>query len=112
MVCVCLFQCSSSNSTFETSDQVNGWMIDVCCMMLSLKSYGLNLATHGQSYHVLNNPLLERVLTSHLQTFGCTVVMGTSSEDINSVSYTRVHKLHVPVIFLRLFCHNPKLILL
>jgi hypothetical protein len=83
-----LFQCLSSNSTFESSDQVNGWMMDVCRMMLSLKSHGLATATHVQSYHVLNSPVLERVITSHLQTFGCTVVMGTSSEDINSVSYT------------------------
>jgi hypothetical protein len=90
--CVCLFQCLCSNSTFEVSDQVNGWMTDVCSMMLSLKSHGLATATHVQSYYVLNNPVLERVVTSHLQTFGCTVVMGTSSEDINSVSYTQVHK--------------------
>ncbi|XP_021922721.1 guanine nucleotide exchange C9orf72 homolog [Zootermopsis nevadensis] len=75
----------SSNSAFENSDQVNDWMIDMCYMMLSLKSYGLTPATHVESYHVLNNLLLERVLTSHLQTFGCTVVMGTSSEDINSL---------------------------
>jgi hypothetical protein len=68
--------------------------MDACCMMISLKSHGLAAATRFQSYHVLNNPVLERVITSHLQTFGCTVVMGTSSEDINSVSYTNVHKLH------------------
>jgi hypothetical protein len=59
----------------------------MCCMMISLKSYGLAPATHVKPYHVLDNPLLERVLTSHLQTFGCTVVMGTCSEDINSVSF-------------------------
>jgi hypothetical protein len=75
-------------------------MVDVCCMMLSLKSHGLATATHIQSYHVLNNPVLERVITSHLQTFGCTVVMGTSSEDINSVSYTQAHKLHQPCLVL------------
>jgi len=62
-------------------------MLDMCSMMLSLKSYGIAPAIHSQPYHVLDNPLLERVLTSHLQTFGCTVVMGTSSEDINSVSF-------------------------
>jgi hypothetical protein len=100
VIFVYLFQCLSSNSTFESSDQVNGWMLDMCCMMLSLKSYGLSLATHVQSYDVLNNPLLERVLTSHLQTFGCTVVMGTSSEDVNSVSYIQVHKLHVPKLIM------------
>ncbi|XP_033609578.1 guanine nucleotide exchange C9orf72 homolog isoform X2 [Cryptotermes secundus] len=79
-----LMKCLSSNSKFEVSDQINGWMMDVCSMMQSLKSHGLATATHIQSYHVLSNPVLERVITSHLQTFGCTVVMGTSSEDINS----------------------------
>jgi hypothetical protein len=83
----------------------------MCCMMLSLKSYGLTPAADVQAYLVLNNPLVERVLTSHLQTFGCTVVMGSSSEDINSVSYSHMHKLHVHVIILSLFCHIPKLVL-
>jgi hypothetical protein len=64
-------------------------MVDMCGMMLSLKSYGVAPAIRGQPHDVLDNPLLERVLTSHLQTFGCTVVMGTSSEHINSVSYIR-----------------------
>lgn len=67
-------------------------------MMLSLKSYGVAPAIHGQPYHVLDNPLLERVLTSHLQTFGCTVVMGTSSEDINSL-----------ILFLALFLDTDEL---
>jgi hypothetical protein len=83
-------------------------MMDVCCMMLSLKSHGLATATHIHSYHVLNNPILERVVTSHLQTFGCTVVMGTSSEDINSVSYTQVHKWHQPC-FVLFEIHHQKL---
>lgn len=95
---VILMKCLSSNSKFEVSHQVNGWMMDVCCMMLSLKSNGLATATHIQSYHVLNNPVLERVVTSHLQTFGCTVVMGTSSEDINSL-----------ILFLALFLDTDEL---
>lgn len=103
---ICLFQCISSNSTFESSDQVNGWMMDFSCMMLSLKSHGLATTTLAQPYHVLNNPVLERVVTSHLQTFGCTVVMGTSPEDINSVSYTHVDKLHHCCLVLSEMCHQ------
>jgi hypothetical protein len=95
---VVLLKCLSSNSTFEATDRVNGWMLDMCSMMLSLKSYGIAPAIRGQPYHVLDNPLLERVLTSHLQTFGCTVVMGTSSEDINSL-----------IMFLALFLDTDEL---
>ena len=81
-----LLQCSTSHCGFETNDQVNGWILELCNMMGSLKAYGL--ATAHQLYHrqVLHHPLLERILTSHLQTFGCTVLMGTSLEEINSVS--------------------------
>ncbi|XP_069694227.1 guanine nucleotide exchange factor C9orf72 homolog isoform X2 [Periplaneta americana] len=94
---VILLKCLTSNSTFEASDQVNGWMLNVCYMMLSLKSCGL-VPTPRVHHHVLNHPLLERILTSHLQTFGCTVIMGTSSEDIDSL-----------ILFLALFLDTDEL---
>ncbi|KAJ9579434.1 hypothetical protein L9F63_024458 [Diploptera punctata] len=82
---VILLKCFSTHCSFEASEQVNGWMLDMCNMMASLKTYGLATVRQMYNRHVLNHPLLERIVTSHLQTFGCTVVVGASSEDINSL---------------------------
>lgn len=46
----------------------------------------LNTFTISNQQEFLNNPLLEKALTSHLQTSGCSVVIGVKCQEINLVS--------------------------
>ncbi|XP_049845723.1 guanine nucleotide exchange factor C9orf72-like isoform X2 [Schistocerca gregaria] len=68
---------------FITNDKLDGWMMELCYMLVSVKSCGFGTVPDRYSSEILDHPLIERALTSHLQTFGCTVVMGTSATDIN-----------------------------
>lgn len=68
---------------FIANDKLNGCMMELCHMLVSVKSCGFGRVPLQLSLEILDHPLIERALTSHLQTFGCTVVMGTSANDIN-----------------------------
>ncbi|XP_047102038.1 guanine nucleotide exchange factor C9orf72-like isoform X1 [Schistocerca piceifrons] len=72
---------------FITNDKLDGWMMELCYMLVSVKSCGFGTVPDRYSSEILDHPLIERALTSHLQTFGCTVVMGTSATDINQFIY-------------------------
>lgn len=71
------------------STMVDMWMVELSNLLISLQVNGLGELNCLQSYLSapnLGNPILERAVTSHLQTSGCTIVMGNNSSDINSVS--------------------------
>lgn len=68
---------------------VDSWMVEMCSMLISLQVNGLGELCALQSYlsaSTLGNPIVERAVTSHLQTSGCTIVMGNNTSEINSVS--------------------------
>lgn len=68
------------------STMVDSWMVELCSMLTSLQVNGLGELNALQSYlspTTLGNPVLERAVTSHLQTLGCTIVMGNISSEIN-----------------------------
>ncbi|XP_026276233.1 guanine nucleotide exchange factor C9orf72 isoform X1 [Frankliniella occidentalis] len=70
------------------STMVDTWMIEMSHMLMSLEVNGLGDHRALQSYlspTTLGNPLIERAVTSHLQTSGCTIVMGNISSEINSM---------------------------
>lgn len=70
------------------SSMVDSWMLEMCNMLISLQVNGLGELCALQSYlsaSTLGNPIVERAVTSHLQTSGCTIVMGNNSHDINSM---------------------------
>ncbi|XP_034251992.1 guanine nucleotide exchange C9orf72-like [Thrips palmi] len=70
------------------SSMVDSWMVEMCNMLISLQVNGLGELCALQSYlsaSTLGNPIVERAVTSHLQTSGCTIVMGNNTTDINSM---------------------------
>ncbi|KAK3924322.1 Guanine nucleotide exchange C9orf72-like protein [Frankliniella fusca] len=71
-----------------SSSMVDTWMVEMSHMLMSLEVNGLGDHCALQSYlspTTLGNPLIERAVTSHLQTSGCTIVMGNNSSEINSM---------------------------
>ncbi|KAJ1530636.1 hypothetical protein ONE63_005510 [Megalurothrips usitatus] len=70
------------------STMVDTWMVEMSNMLTSLEVNGLRDLTALQSYlsvTTLGNPIIERAVTSHLQTAGCTIVMGNNTTEVNSV---------------------------
>lgn len=70
-------------ATFATNTKLNDWMLELCYMLVSLNVCGVSVLPSELKSDILFSPLLERGLTSHLQTFGCSVIMSTSVQEIN-----------------------------
>ena len=70
------------------STMVDSWMLEMCNVLISLQVNGLGELGALQSYLLattLGNPIVERAVTSHLQTGGCTIVMGNNTSEINAM---------------------------
>lgn len=82
-----LVKSMNTNSNFSriSVTRLNNWVLEFWHTIQSLGKCGLGICPVAYRAEVLNHHLLERALTSHLQTFGCTVIMGTSSADINAL---------------------------
>ncbi|GLH11653.1 Uncharacterized protein GBIM_16399 [Gryllus bimaculatus] len=82
-----LVKCMSTSTGFTSISvtRLNNWVLEFWHTIFSLGKCGLGNSLLACGADMLNHPLLERALTSHLQTFGCTVIMGTSSSDINAL---------------------------
>nr|CAD7587538.1 unnamed protein product [Timema genevievae] len=73
-----------SSAEFESSEQVDSFVLDLCTMLMSVKNVGIISRAPSYCPQLFQHPvLLHDALTSHLQTAGCTLVMGTSFHDVN-----------------------------
>ena len=61
-------------------------ILHLCQTIISINISPLNTFTISNQQEFLKHPLLENALTSHLQTSGCSVVIGVKCHEINSVS--------------------------
>ncbi|CAG2053732.1 unnamed protein product [Timema podura] len=72
------------SAEFESSEQVDSFVLDLCTMLMSVKNVGIISRAPSYCPQLFQHPvLLHDALTSHLQTAGCTLVMGTSFHDVN-----------------------------
>nr|CAD7440878.1 unnamed protein product [Timema bartmani] len=75
---------NSKSAEFESSEQVDSFVLDLCTMLMSVKNVGIISRAPSYCPQLFQHPvLLHDALTSHLQTAGCTLVMGTSFHDVN-----------------------------
>ncbi|XP_046405999.1 guanine nucleotide exchange C9orf72-like [Ischnura elegans] len=77
---------TKNSSSFDSSlwNKVNEWILDFCNMLIEVNRTGLGTQTLT-SGRAVDLKIMKRALTSHLQTFGSSVVIGKTAEDINDV---------------------------
>ncbi|XP_063219647.1 uncharacterized protein LOC134529456 isoform X2 [Bacillus rossius redtenbacheri] len=88
-------QCAESNKNFQVTKEVNDWMLEFGSRMASLGNLKMSALNPSFYSGVLDYHFLPYALTSHLQTFCCSVVSGSS-----------VHFMNMLIAFLALFLDN------
>ncbi|KAG8233949.1 hypothetical protein J437_LFUL015651 [Ladona fulva] len=64
---------------------LDDWILQFCSLLVQLKQCGLQAAPYQVPFDVIETKILRRALTSHLQTFGSSVVIGKNSSEVNTV---------------------------
>ncbi|XP_071439088.1 guanine nucleotide exchange factor C9orf72-like isoform X2 [Hetaerina americana] len=76
-----------NSCTFDTSlwKNLNEWIMDFCKMLVEVKQSSLDTMSFQISGNVVKSKIIKRALTSHLQTFGSSVVIGETADSINNM---------------------------